>query len=371
MSEVPGRQKDDLPAAANLNPSTADIKRAAIHEYASSLGHLLRLALYKYSKRHNTAYDDPNVYSQFPGVTDIHHAEARYLYDYLNVGRYGRVVDIGCGDGGPLLNLAINYNHMGELIGINNSAEGYEYGKEIYRQWRAQEEQGIYPEGQDSQLRIPALTFIEADAQEKLPIEPGSADVATVNFVAYHLTKPERAFANALEVLRPGGMLVAATRGEENHRQLWQNCQDMADFFVRSGISKHVEAPVSYYRAYDIQKLDQNMAKRGLRPIIKYDQDEELLIPADALDLYLQAHEVLKNLFKLFDELPNDQRDNYRVPTKKEMDSAIDAVARKRAEDHIRHTGFAQDWTQQSFRIYQKPANYQEPQDLLEPLDAA
>jgi SAM-dependent methyltransferase len=60
-----------------------------------------------------------------------------------------------------------------------------------------------------------------ADAQE-LPFEARSFDVVVANHMLYHVPSPEKAVAEMARVLRPGGVLMAATSGTRHLRQLWE-----------------------------------------------------------------------------------------------------------------------------------------------------
>jgi ubiquinone/menaquinone biosynthesis C-methylase UbiE len=56
------------------------------------------------------------------------------------------------------------------------------------------------------------LSFAAADAQA-LPFPDGSFDLVLANFMLYHVPDRPRAFAEVRRVLRPGGLLAAATVG--------------------------------------------------------------------------------------------------------------------------------------------------------------
>jgi SAM-dependent methyltransferase len=57
---------------------------------------------------------------------------------------------------------------------------------------------------ESARARYSRLSFVTGDAQ-RLPLEDGSFDAATMNFGILHLSKPERALAEARRVLVPGG----------------------------------------------------------------------------------------------------------------------------------------------------------------------
>jgi SAM-dependent methyltransferase len=60
-----------------------------------------------------------------------------------------------------------------------------------------------------------------ADAQ-KLPFDEEAFDVVVANHMLYHVPHPETAVAEFARVLRPDGVLMAATSGPRHLRELWQ-----------------------------------------------------------------------------------------------------------------------------------------------------
>jgi SAM-dependent methyltransferase len=60
-----------------------------------------------------------------------------------------------------------------------------------------------------------------ADAQE-LPLAADSYDVVVANHMLYHVPDPEKAVAELARVLRPGGVLMAATNGPRHLVELWE-----------------------------------------------------------------------------------------------------------------------------------------------------
>jgi SAM-dependent methyltransferase len=60
-----------------------------------------------------------------------------------------------------------------------------------------------------------------ADARE-LPFDDEAFDVVIANHMLYHVPAPETAVAELARVLRPDGVLMAATSGPRHLRELWE-----------------------------------------------------------------------------------------------------------------------------------------------------
>ncbi len=65
----------------------------------------------------------------------------------------------------------------------------------------------------------PAFSFATADV-ESLPFADNAFDVVLANHMLYHVPDRPKALSEVRRVLRPGGMLVAATNGEHNMREI-------------------------------------------------------------------------------------------------------------------------------------------------------
>jgi ubiquinone/menaquinone biosynthesis C-methylase UbiE len=95
------------------------------------------------------------------------------------------LLDVGCGDGGVATLLA---ERVGEVVAVDvESSPGWH--------------------------EAPGLAFVVADGEE-LPFEDASFDVVHSKDSLHHMTNPERALAEYLRVLRPGGtaLIVEANR---------------------------------------------------------------------------------------------------------------------------------------------------------------
>ncbi|HXY81540.1 MAG TPA: methyltransferase domain-containing protein [Gaiellaceae bacterium] len=69
--------------------------------------------------------------------------------------------------------------------------------------------------------RSRGIDAVLADAEE-LPFGDGEFDCVYAGWVLYHVPKLEQAIGECARVLRPGGVLVAATHSVENVAELWE-----------------------------------------------------------------------------------------------------------------------------------------------------
>lgn len=135
------------------------------------------------------------------------------LVDLSNV---QQALDAGCGTGAFLVPLARRLTPQGATVIGLDLAEG------TLGQARAR----VQAEG------LPVNCVI-GDV-EALPFDDGSFDLVLANYMLYHVPNLEQAIAELRRVLRPGGMLLAATNGEGHMRDLWR-LEEQA--FIRLGVS--------------------------------------------------------------------------------------------------------------------------------------
>jgi ubiquinone/menaquinone biosynthesis C-methylase UbiE len=87
----------------------------------------------------------------------------------------------------------------------------------------------------------PALHFAEGDA-EAMPFPDAAFDAVVSNFGVHHVPRPERALAEALRVLRPGGRVAFATWAAPAENIAWQL---LLDAIRLHGDPDAAQAPVS------------------------------------------------------------------------------------------------------------------------------
>ncbi len=119
---------------------------------------------------------------------------------------------------------------------------------------------------------IGPIGFSPGDA-ERLHFPESSIDVLTAMFLLYHVQDPVKALESFKRVVKPGGQIIIATRGEDNQDRLWELGAMAAEKFG-------ADAPESFYNHFSI-----DMAAQVLPTMFEVEavveQDSYLKIPID------------------------------------------------------------------------------------------
>jgi SAM-dependent methyltransferase len=114
----------------------------------------------------------------------------------------GRVLEVGCGSGALWVNAASVLPHL--RLTLTDLSEG------------------MVAAASAAVAALPGVELANArtcDAQE-LPFEDSAFDVVVANHMLYHVPDPRLAAAQFARVLRPGGVLLAATNGPRHLRAI-------------------------------------------------------------------------------------------------------------------------------------------------------
>jgi SAM-dependent methyltransferase len=134
----------------------------------------------------------------------------------LDLGAGGRVVDVGCGCGDTLIELASRVGPDGHVLGVDIS-------------------EPMLARARERAAALPQVAVCLADAQT-YPFAPASADAVYSRFGVMFFDDPRAAFANLRAALRPNGQL-AFVCWQERSRNAW------ADVPLRAVLAQLPEAP--------------------------------------------------------------------------------------------------------------------------------
>jgi SAM-dependent methyltransferase len=129
--------------------------------------------------------------AQAAAMTPIQVAAAR-AREMLRLERGARVLDVGCGTGVSLTDLARAVAPGGAVTGLDHAPALLEEAR-----------QRVDAAG------IGAMVRLDAGDAQALPYPDATFDAAHISRVLIHLTEPDRAIAEARRVVRPGGWVVA------------------------------------------------------------------------------------------------------------------------------------------------------------------
>ena len=132
------------------------------------------------------------------------------FYAFAGVGRAARVLDVGCGTGSLLFELADNPAHT-HLTGIDASE--------------------IYVEAARRQVEDRRITILHGDACA-MPFEDSTFDAALSQLMLQFVPQPGEAVAEMRRVVRPGGIVAAAvwnSAGGMPHQRMFWDTAAMLD----------------------------------------------------------------------------------------------------------------------------------------------
>lgn len=225
------------------------------------------------------------------------------------------VLDLGCADGNDLVRLRGNYQHSGQIIGIDIDPDMFA------------------PLGLSSvnEGALP-VQFIAGKAQ-RLPLSDQSVDAAMALFMLYHVPHPVRAVSELARVLRPGGQLVVATSGETNkrrHRKL--------EAII--GECLGAKPPRVFSEPFNDEKAKEILPKYfDIREYLI--QDCEMVIGPEAIDDYIASLMSMKDSYK-------------PVPRARELMRVMEKVVRPHIESEISVNGYFSDWVNRHLFVCRK-----------------
>lgn len=122
----------------------------------------------------------------------------RWVFEQLDLAADARVLEVGCGPA-ELWRQNLVRIPEGWVITLSDLSGGM---LDAAREWFGDR-----------------ADYVVADVQD-LPFENGSFDAAIANHMLYHVSDRPRALAELARVLRPGGVLFAATNGRDHLQEL-------------------------------------------------------------------------------------------------------------------------------------------------------
>jgi ubiquinone/menaquinone biosynthesis C-methylase UbiE len=196
----------------------------------------------------------------FPDIRSI----KQIMTERLELQPGSRLLDLGCGTGDDVSELAAIIGATGSVVGADVSAAMIAEAKRRHGHL------------------APAVRFMQADA-ERLDLSDGAFDQCRAERLLMHVPHPQQALAEMVRVLRPGGRLVvfdfdwdtlyADSRHKETTRRLFRSFSDgirngwigraLPRLFREAGLQNVIDVPRAVRLGYEFSHwlLDGHLAK--------------------------------------------------------------------------------------------------------------
>lgn len=185
----------------------------------------------------NWVYDDLPQWSAMCGFVLLKHLPLR---------RHLRVLDLGCGDGFPTLEIAQRLGTTSQVIGIDPWADAID---------KARRKAEV--------MSIPNVEFVKGDAA-KLPFEDHTFDLIVSNLLVNNLSNRNDVFSECRRVAAPNAVLSWGTNLRKHMPEFYSvfeaTLQELGMKSALATLTKHVQNRVT------IQSLNAMMVEFGFSP---------------------------------------------------------------------------------------------------------
>lgn len=152
--------------------------------------------------------------NRYRRMAELARAAETAAWQAAGIDRGARIVDIGCGPGLPLLQLAEAVGPEGLVVGVDQSDEARQTARALA-------------------AHLPQVEIREGDAAAT-GLPAGEWDVVHMRHVLLHNgPRIGEILAHAAELLRPGGRLYLNETDGDSHRFEWDPGEDIADLDAR------------------------------------------------------------------------------------------------------------------------------------------
>ena len=224
------------------------------------------------------------------------------LFRHLPLITKGVAVDLGCGAGFPLLELA-------ERLG----AQSHVYGIDPWTNAVARAKQKV------SDYGITNVTIIEASAAS-IPLESNSVDLIVSNLGINNFENPEVVFIESFRVLKPGARLALTTNLNGHWSEFYRIFEETIKYFGWNELLPELEKHEQHRG--NRQSIANKFEETGFREIRFF--EEEMIMNFSDGSAFLNHHFVklgwLESWFKL---IPEKERQTFF----RNLEQRINAVA--------------------------------------------
>jgi ubiquinone/menaquinone biosynthesis C-methylase UbiE len=159
-------------------------------------------------------FDEASLWAARFGALMLDHLEIRDDLD---------VLDVGCGTGLPLIELAALHGEGSRFTGVDTWADALQRARAKLA-W----------------LGTTNVKVVEADAAS-LPLSDAAFDLIVSNLGLNNFARPEVVFAECARVARPGARLVITTNTREHMREVYDVFREVMDARYHDALNESVE----------------------------------------------------------------------------------------------------------------------------------
>lgn len=159
-------------------------------------------------------FDEVSLWASRFGALMLEHLEIRDDLD---------VLDVGCGTGFPLIELAGLHGEGSRFTGVDVWADALERAR-----------------ARIAWLRMPHVKVIEADGAD-LPFDAASFDLIVSNLGVNNFAQPEAVFTECARVARPGARLAITTNTREHMREVYDVFREVMGERYREALQANID----------------------------------------------------------------------------------------------------------------------------------
>jgi SAM-dependent methyltransferase len=167
------------------------------------------------------------------------------------------IIDVGSGSG-HFLELLLQRGHSGRMLGVDKYASQF---FDALRRIKLSDPNGL-------------VAFQQGDAQNLKQFPDNLFDVGVSNFMWYHIADAPAAARELKRVVKPNGLILVSSRGEENMTKLWEHAH-MAAGDIGAVQYSSFYSRCNIERTHGIVSAEFELVDQGL-------QDSPLKIPFPA-----------------------------------------------------------------------------------------
>ncbi|MBK7994530.1 MAG: methyltransferase domain-containing protein [Blastocatellia bacterium] len=164
--------------------------------------------------------EDINVASSFDELSFWSAQFGILLFNNLTIERNIKILDLACGNGFPLFELAQRFGSSCQVIGVDIWTAGLE---------RARQKQNI--------LQLPNITILEANA-ENLPFSSEEFNLITINLGINNFSNVNKVLSECHRVLKPNGKIALTTNVIGHFQEFYHVFREILEKF---GDSSYLE----------------------------------------------------------------------------------------------------------------------------------